>query len=112
MNELHAFLHACNEQARPVIGSLIDIGSQTGVACFLSPIDEKTAFELGGTMAEMDRVCVIDRALISSGNEPTPDLVVTVEGTKMTVKAIKADQSAFVLGLQMLDAEADLETEE
>lgn len=112
MNDLHKMLHDGNEQARPVIGVTVTLGTQTAVPAFVSPIDEKTAFELGGTMAEMDRMMVIDRAEINPSNLPKVDQVVEVEGTQMVVKAIKADQSAFVLGLAMVDAEADLSGED
>lgn len=108
-NELHEFLHGGNVQARPVIGQTFTMGSQSDLVGFFSDMDEKTAFELGGTMAEMDRVCVVDRALVTAGNEPAVDQVLEIEGVTMQIKGIKIDQSAYVLGLSMLDAEADPE---
>ncbi len=107
MNDLHNFLHAGNVDARPVIGQTFTLGSQSDLIGFFSPMDEKTAFELGGTMAEMDRMGVVDRALVSAGNEPAVDQLVTVEGVQMQIKAIKIDQSSYILGLSMLDAEAE-----
>lgn len=107
MNELHTFLSAGNVQARPVIGQTFELGNQDDLTGFFSPMDEKTAFELGGTMAEMDRLCVVDRSLIDAGNEPAVNQLVEIEGVQMEIRAIKIDQSSYLLGLSMLDAEAD-----
>ncbi len=107
MNELHDMLHDGNVQARPVIGQTFTMGNQSDLVGFFSPMDEKTAFEIGGTMAEMDRLGVVDRALVSAGNEPAVDDLITVEGVQMQIKGIKIDQSSYLLGLSMMDAEAD-----
>lgn len=107
MNDLHKFLHSGNVDARPVMGQTFEMGSQADLVGFFSEMDEKAAFELSGTMAEMDRVCVVDRALVNAGNEPKVDQLLEVEGVQMQIKAIKIDQSAYVLGLAMMDAEAE-----
>ncbi len=77
-NDLHAFLHGGNEQARPVLGQTFTLGSQDDLVGFFSDMDE-----------------------------PKVDQLVEVEGVQLQVKAIKIDQSSYVLGLSMMDAEAD-----
>jgi hypothetical protein len=109
MNELHTFLSAGNVQARPVLGQTVEYGDQDDLIGFCSPMDEKAAFELGGSMDEMDRVLVISRDQFEEDNLPAVETDITVEGVLMRVKAVKRDQSAFVMGLAMLDAEVEEE---
>lgn len=107
LNELHTFLSAGNVQARPVIGQTVAYGDQSDLEGFCSPMDEKAAFELGGSMDEMDRILVVSREQFDSDNPPAVETDITVEGVLMRVKAIKRDQSAFVMGLAMLDPEVE-----
>ncbi len=108
MNLLHTFLAAGNVQARPVLGEQFDFKSQTGAdgpIGFFSAADEKSAFELGGTLDEMDRISVVARDEIDSGNEPAVNDTFSFDGVLLQIRFIKKDASSYILGLKMLDAE-------
>lgn len=101
-NLLHAFLHVGNLQARDVLGELFDYGSQTGLTGFFTPTDEKLAFELTGYMDEIDFVLVADLEIFTSGNEPTTKSQLTYKSATYTIRTLKTDQSAYVMGLKKI----------
>lgn len=107
MNALHTFLSAGNVQARPVLGDAFNYGTQTGLTGFFSSADEKTAFELGGTLDEMDRILVVGRDQFEAANLPKVDDTLEFGGALLQVRALREDASAFVLGLKMLSAQPD-----
>lgn len=101
-NLLHDFLHQGNVQARPVLGQLFDYGSQTGLTGFFTPTDEKLAFELTGYMDEIDFVLVADLDQFDTGNEPTTKSQLTYGSATYTIRTLKTDESAYVLGLKKI----------
>jgi hypothetical protein len=103
VNALHTFLAAGNVQARPILGDTFEFGSQDDLVGFFSPIDEKTAFELGGTMEDFDRSVVVGRELFDAGNLPTAEATFTFEGILWQIRALKTDASAYLLGLKAID---------
>lgn len=101
-NLLHAFLHAGNEQARPVLGSGFKFGSQADLVGTFAQADEKLQMELVGYLDEIDLILVADTAIFDSGNEPQVKDLMTYAGAIYQIKSRKSDQSAYVLGLQKL----------
>ncbi len=113
MNELHQMLAAGNVQARPVLGEQFDFGTQTGEngpIGFFSDANEQSAFELGGTLDTLDRICVVAKDEIDADNAPEMNEEFTHGGCLLQVRAIREDQSAYVLGLKMLNAQPDRST--
>lgn len=106
-------LAAGNVQARPVLGETFDFGTQTGDDApigFFSDANEQSAFELGGTLDTLDRICVVAKDEIDAGNEPEVNGEFTHGGCLLQIRAIREDQSAYVLGLKMLSAKPDRST--
>lgn len=102
MNALHTFLSAGNTQARDVLGEVFQYGTQADLIGFFTPTDEKLAFELTGYMDEIDLVVVVDVNLFDSGNEPEVKTHLNYGVHQYTVRTLKTDQSAYVMGLKMI----------
>lgn len=106
-------LAAGNVQARPVLGESFDFGTQTGENApigFFSDANEQSAFELGGTLDTLDRICVVAKDEIDDDNKPKMDDEFDHGGCTLQIRAIREDQSAYVLGLKMLSAQPDRST--
>jgi len=97
-------LLAANAQAQPILGDVFDFGTQTGIPGIFSPADERSTFELFGTMIQLDRICVVASTAFQAGNLPDINAQLVFEGATFAIRAIKRDQSAYSLGLKMLNA--------
>lgn len=101
-NLLHAFLHAGNVQARPVLGSSFNFGTQSGLTGTFAAADEALQMQLVGYLDEIDQILVADTALFDVGNEPKVGDLMTYAGAIYKIKSRKSDQSAHVLGLKKI----------
>lgn len=101
-NLLHQFLHQGNVQARPYLGELFDYGTETGLTGTFTPTDEKLAFEITGYMDEIDLVAVVDLDQFAVGNEPRVKTLLRKDGFVYSIRTLKTDQSAYVLGMKMI----------
>lgn len=102
MNLLHTFLNKGNVQALTVLGELFTYGSQSDLIGFFTPTDEKLAFELTGYMDEIDFALVVAKDQFTSGNEPATKAQLTYASATYTIRSLKTDQSAYVLGLKKI----------
>lgn len=89
-------------QAQPVLGESFDYGTQTGLTGFFTQADEKTAFELCGTLETLDEIAVVAVAQFASNNLPVVMTNLTRFGVTLRIRALKFDQSAYILGLKMI----------
>jgi hypothetical protein len=101
-NLLHQFLHSCNVQAQPFLGELFDYGIQAGLTGSFTPTDAKLAFELTGYMEEIDLVATVDLSQFTPGNEPALKMLMNYAGFLYSLRSLKTDQSAYVIGMKML----------
>lgn len=101
-NLLHQFLHAGNVQARPVLGELFNYGIQAGLIGFFTPTDGNLGFELTGYMEEINLVAVVDLDQFTAGNEPKLKTLMNYAGYIYSVRSLKTDESAYVIGFKML----------
>lgn len=101
-NLLHAFLHAGNVQAQPVLGELFNYGIQANLTGIFTPTDGSLGFELTGYMEEINLVAVVDLAQFTAGNEPRLKTLMNYAGYVYSVRSLKTDQSAYVMGMKML----------
>lgn len=85
-----------------MLGEPFDYGTQNGLVGFFTPTDDKLAFELTGYMEEIDMVCVVDLDQFTPLNRPAVKMQATYAGFIYTVRSLKTDQSAYVLGLKMI----------
>ena len=93
-------LSSGNAQAQPVLGTSFNYGTQSGLTGFFTPVDEKLGFELTGYLDECDLVAVVDLGQFTSGNQPVTKSQLTFSGATYTIRTLKTDQSAYVLGLK------------
>lgn len=101
-NLLHDFLHAANVQAQAVLGELFNYGIQADLTGIFTATDAKLGFELTGYMEEIDLVAVVDLAQFTAGNEPRLKTLMVYAGDVYSVRSLKTDQSAYVIGLKMI----------
>lgn len=106
MNALHTMLHAVAPQVQPILGDQFDFGSQTGAngpIGYFTAADQKTTFELTGTLEDLDRIVVVDVGEFDSGNEPETLDQMTYLGKLYEIRTLKKDASSYVLGLKNID---------
>lgn len=106
MNDLHTFLTAANVQARPVLGDQFDYGTQTGAngpIGFFTAADQKTTFELTGTLEDLDRIAVVAVDQFVSGNAPSTLAKFTYLGKLYEIRTLKTDASSYVIGMKNID---------
>jgi hypothetical protein len=104
MNALHTALAAGFIQAEPVIGETFTYLTNTFTG-FFTPVDEKLLFEIVGYLDDCDTICVVSTAQFTSPpNPPTTKTQLVRAGLTYTIRSIKTDQSAYVLGLKKISA--------
>lgn len=101
-NLLHQFLHEGNVQSRTVLGELFNYGIQADLTGFFTPTDGNLGFELTGYMEEINLVAVVDLDQFLPGNEPRLKTLMNYGGYLYSVRSLKTDQSAYVMGFKML----------
>lgn len=101
-NLLHQFLHSCNVQAQPILGELFNYGIQAGMTGVFTPTDGSLGFELTGYMEEINLVAVVDVAQFVPGNQPSLKTLMNYAGYLYSVRSLKTDQSAYVMGMKMI----------
>lgn len=99
-NLLHAFLHAGNIQARPILGELFDYGTQTGLIGTFTQDEERLAMEFVGYLSEVDTLAIVDLDQFDAGNLPAVKTLLVRNGATLSVRVLKSDESAYVLGLK------------
>ncbi len=99
-NILHTFLAAGFQQAKPILGESVTIGSVTGIA-FVTPADEKLTMDLTGYLDELDFILVLS---ISEWVADMPEVkdTFTIYGATVSIRTVKTDQSSLVLGVKKI----------
>ena len=98
-NLLHTFLLDGFDQATDFLGEEFTLGSVTTTG-FFSQADEQTSIELTGVLDEVQLLCVCKTTAFVS--KPTINRNFTYQGSTYRLRAIKSDQSAYVLGFKKI----------
>lgn len=99
-NLLHTFLRAGFVQSEAYLGETVTIGSVTATA-FVSPADEKLTMDLTGYLDELDFILVLNVADWTADIPEVKDTF-TIYGATVSIRTIKTDQSALVLGVKKI----------
>lgn len=97
-NLLHTYLAAGFVQATPYLGESVTIGNVTATA-FVTPSDEKLAFELTGYMDELDYILTLN---LSDWVSDVPEVkdTFTLNGATVQIRSLRTDQSAYLVGVK------------
>ena len=96
-------LSAAVVQAQPTIGTSFQLGNPASGTVYsgaFSMADERTSFDLSGQIDTIDYMIVCGVAQFASA--PTVQTQVVVNGATYVIRTIKADPSAYILGLKKL----------
>lgn len=97
-NLLHLYLASGFVQATPYLGESVTIGSVTATA-FVTPSDEKLAFELTGYMDELDYILTLNVADWAADIPAVKDTF-TMHGDTVQIRTMRTDESAYLVGVK------------